>query len=180
MDLTASLIHLTRLPIARTFRPEQAATGGLVLDGGSLDLAIGKPYARKLFELAQRTSKALGFNKEVTLVITPSTAPNAYVYTSDLDNPRVTFFTPMVEKFWDNRTGDWIKICVDAQGKPCDVAAPGARELNVGELMVESVLAHELGHIRGQAILTQAILIVMFTKLGENLLTISLEPRAVS
>ena len=153
----------------RAFKAEQSVSG-LVLDKNNLDMAVTKPYAKKLYELVQSVGKRMGFANEVELVIASSLTPNAFIYTADNDKPRVTFYTPIIEMFWDSRTQDWIKMWLDKDNKPAAVGAPGAREVSVGEYLIESVAAHELGHIRDQVVLTRATAIVMFLNYGRDML----------
>jgi len=115
----------------RAFKAEQSVSG-LVLDKNNLDMAVTKPYAKKLYELVQSVGKRMGFANEVELVIASSLTPNAFIYTADNDKPRVTFYTPIIEMFWDSRTQDWIKMWLDKDNKPAAVGAPGAREVSVG------------------------------------------------
>lgn len=157
-------------------RAEQAAGGGNIITKKNIDLAVSHDFAKPLYDLTQEVAQKLGITKEVTLVIVPHVMPNAYIYTADLDHPRVTFYTPIVSKFWNTEEQDWLKIWVDKDNNPCERNAEGAHEISVGKLLVESVLAHELGHIRDQVVLTQFIVIYMFLAQGRSLLSMTTDP----
>ena len=151
-------------------RQAQIASEGLVLNTRTMELAVAQPYAKKLFGIAQKVSRAYGFAKAPTLVMTPAVSPNAMVYTADKENPWITFYTPLIDKLWDYGREDWIKIYLDAQGKPVEAGTPGSREIPVGELMIESVMAHELGHVRDQVILYDSLIMTLFIMEGTNVI----------
>jgi hypothetical protein len=154
------------------YRAEQAVSSGLVLDASNVEtLGVAYTYSKPVFDLTQEVAKKLGFTKEVTLVISPHVMPNAFVYTADIEKPRVTFFTPMIEKFWNPKTNDWVKLWITKEGKPCEPGTEGAREMPIGRYMLESVLAHELGHIRDQIVLTSTVLIYMFLEYGRTMIS---------
>lgn len=146
----------------------QSLRGGAVITEKSLStMAVAHPYVEALYELTQRTARNLGFRNGTTLVLS-SGSPNAFVYTANMDEPRVTFYTSLVEKFWDEQKNDWLTVYRGADGKLSK--DPNAGEpVKLGEKLIEAVLVHELGHIRDGVVETDTMLIALFQRVGQDI-----------
>lgn len=154
----------------------QSLAGNVVINKEQMALAKTTAFGQALYESTQKIGRDLGFTSEVTLVIAPGVLPNAFIFTADLDHPRVTFFKPMVMNYWDSDKQDWIKLWLDKDRRPVMPGTEGAVEVPVGKLIVESVIAHELGHIRDQVVKTHSVLFYLFFAFGRNLLDVTSQP----
>lgn len=107
---------------------------GILVDSSNVDEPHLHLFTEKLYELVQETARKLGViayeggPKEAELKVLSNTAPNAYVYGLWSEKIRVHVYDAIVEVFFDNDKGDWIS--------------------EEAKLILQSVLAHELWHIK--------------------------------
>ncbi|MEK7704643.1 MAG: M48 family metalloprotease, partial [Myxococcota bacterium] len=153
---------------------EEALASQDIGDGIVLDRSTPRSYFRgvykAIYDVTQATGRTLGFTDEIAVVWDPSLAPNAYVYTSAMERARVTVAAGLFEKLWSHNKGDWISVPVNDDGKAVAPGTTGAHDYPIGRLVAESVIAHELGHIRDEVVITDTLLLVLMQSAGVDLL----------
>lgn len=106
---------------------------------------------RAMFDATREVANELGAGEDLTVVRIAESQPNAYVYKSDFDKPRVVVHDSTARMCWDSEKKDWLGpvVGIDQDGNRCDPSAPDcAMSGPAGKLIYQGVIAHELTHIR--------------------------------
>ena len=112
----------------------ESETTGTVMDESNKDGRFLQPWARQLYDLVQEAALAgglIGYEggpQAVELKMMSDNSPNAYVFGFDDGKPRIHVYDTIVNVFFDNDKGEWIS--------------------EEAKLMLQSVIAHELGHVK--------------------------------
>lgn len=107
---------------------------GTLVDETNIDEPHLHLFTKKLYEMVQETAREAGVigyeggPQAVELKILSDTKPNAYVYGLWNEKPRVHVISAIADVFFDNERGDWVS--------------------DEAKSMLQSVIAHELWHIK--------------------------------
>lgn len=107
---------------------------GTVIDKSNVDESHLHLFTKPLHDLVQETARQAGVigyaggPNAVELKVLSNPTPNAYVYALWNESPRVHVHSAIVDLFFDNEKGEWVS--------------------EEAKLMLQSVIAHELWHIK--------------------------------
>lgn len=136
------------------------------------------PSKQAALRSVKAIAKEMGFSGDVRLYLpnwgNDLMGINGYVWTSAQNNPEVALTSALVNTFWDAKGGDegkggWRVAYQGTDGSLSTDPTKGEK-VEAGRLAFESIVRHELGHIKDKVALYDEILWMLFMEKGIDLL----------